>query len=232
MFYLQSKHKFEIQNDLGTWLRLAGGISSFEPDPNEETSDDRYLDGNGFAETDVTGGQLVIAIEGHRFHGDAAQDYIYSNQWKFGQARRSRARWTQPDGTQLEGPVTIAAVTGPGGEAGEKGAIGFELRFNGEPTVNDPAEPVTPTQAEIDQQQVTTLTVEPATLSLVEGDDGQLTATTEPEGHTVTWSSSDENIAMVDDTGLVTAIATGSATITAKADDQTATSDVTVTAAP
>lgn len=148
MYHLQSKHQFEVQDDAQAWQRVAVGISSFEPDPNEETSDDRYLDGNGFAETDITGGQLVIAFEGHRYHGDPAQDYIFSVQNKFGDARRSKGRWTQPDGTQLEGAITLAAITGPGGEAGEKGAIGFEFRFNGEPVENEPAETVTPIPGE------------------------------------------------------------------------------------
>ena len=46
----------------------------------------------------------------------------------------------------------------------------------------------------------------------------QLTATVNPEGYvdqTVTWSSSDDKIAKVDDKGNVTAVAPGAAIITA-----------------
>jgi uncharacterized protein YjdB len=43
----------------------------------------------------------------------------------------------------------------------------------------------------------------------------QLTATVDPVGETVTWHSSDDNIATVDNAGLVTAQADGTATITA-----------------
>ena len=49
-----------------------------------------------------------------------------------------------------------------------------------------------------------------------------LTAVTAPKyatDHSVTWSSSDENIATVDSTGKVKAIAAGIATITATAND-------------
>lgn len=149
VFYLQSAHKFEIQNDEGTWLRLAAGISSFEPDTNEETSQDHYLDGDGFAETDVTGGQLIIAFEGHRLTGDAAQDFIFSKQLVFGDARKTVFRWTLPDGTtQYEYPCTIAGIKGSSGAAGEKGEIEFEVHANGGITENDVVAPVTPTDRE------------------------------------------------------------------------------------
>lgn len=61
-----------------------------------------------------------------------------------------------------------------------------------------------------------------------------ITATVAPEGATnpaVTWSSSDESVATVDETGKITAVATGNATITATSNsdaDVNATYDVTV----
>ena len=56
-----------------------------------------------------------------------------------------------------------------------------------------------------------------------------LTATVQPNNttDTVVWSSSDENVATVNN-GVVSAVANGTATITAKAGDQTATCTVTV----
>ena len=59
-----------------------------------------------------------------------------------------------------------------------------------------------------------------------------LTATVTPEeiaaDTTVTWSSSDETVATVDFNGKVTAVATGNATITATAGEESATCDITV----
>ena len=49
------------------------------------------------------------------------------------------------------------------------------------------------------------------------GATSQLTATTTPEGGRVTWSSSNDSVATVSDSGLVTSVAYGSATITATA---------------
>jgi hypothetical protein len=71
---------------------------------------------------------------------------------------------------------------------------------------NDPGNPIT------------SVTVEPATLSLFVGKTASLTATVLPENaedKAVTWSSSDESIAKVDAAGEVSAIAAGVATVTA-----------------
>lgn len=67
-------------------------------------------------------------------------------------------------------------------------------------------------------------------LDLIEGDTFTLTATVEPDyatDQTVTWSTSDASVATVAD-GLVTAIAEGTATISATAGDFTATCEVAV----
>lgn len=79
---------------------------------------------------------------------------------------------------------------------------------------------------------VTGITVAPttATLSIAGGDTQQLTATLQPSGATgtVTWTSSDDNIATVSATGLVTPVAVGNAVITATCEGFTATCTVTV----
>ena len=77
---------------------------------------------------------------------------------------------------------------------------------------------------------VTSLTLDRTTLTMTEGDTQTLTATVKPDNatdKTVTWSSSNTAVATVDG-GKVTAVAPGTATITAKAGDKTATCAVTV----
>ena len=81
----------------------------------------------------------------------------------------------------------------------------------------------------------TNLTLDPTSLSVKVGETGTIAATVTPEDadQTVTWSSSDTDIATVDNTGKVTGVAEGEAVITAKcnADNNvTATCTVTVTA--
>ena len=59
----------------------------------------------------------------------------------------------------------------------------------------------------------------------------QLTAVVTPDNATnkaVTWSSSNDSVAIVDNNGFVTAVGNGIAIITATADEQTATCEITV----
>lgn len=80
----------------------------------------------------------------------------------------------------------------------------------------------------------TSVTLNKTTTSIKVGANETLTATVTPEGasQTVTWSSSDDTKATVDASGKVTAVAEGTATITAKtANNKSATCIVTVTTA-
>ena len=82
---------------------------------------------------------------------------------------------------------------------------------------------IAPTAIALDQNE----------LKLEAGKTAQLTATLSPEGATgaIEWLTSDDTVATVDG-GLVTAVAPGNATITAKVDELTATCAVTVTESP
>lgn len=64
------------------------------------------------------------------------------------------------------------------------------------------------------------------------GEEEILTVSATPEhaldGKTVNWTSSDKNVVTVDETGKVTAVGKGTATVTAKADDKTVSVDITV----
>lgn len=81
----------------------------------------------------------------------------------------------------------------------------------------------------------TKVTLDKTTLTLEEEKTDTLTATITPADSTdsITWTSSAPAVATVDQTGKVTAVAEGTATITAKANDEvSATCAVTVTAKP
>lgn len=74
----------------------------------------------------------------------------------------------------------------------------------------------------VDTVPVSSVTVVPDTLELVVNDTEQLTVVVLPNNatnNTVTWSSSDTNVITVDSSGLVTGIATGSASVTATSND-------------
>lgn len=138
-FLLQSAHRFQLNVEPGTgegtYARVAAGLTTFDPQWNDEIDQTAYLDGDGHLSSDVTGKQLVISFEGHRKFGDVAQDYIASLQGALGEDVKSDFRWTDPSGTTIEGDVTIANVVVSGGAANEKSTFSFEIHFNGKPTI-------------------------------------------------------------------------------------------------
>lgn len=79
---------------------------------------------------------------------------------------------------------------------------------------------------------VTDISLNKNATTIARGATEQLTATVDPEGtgSTVAWSSDNEKVATVDETGLVTAVGKGTANITATAGGQSATCAVTVNA--
>jgi uncharacterized protein YjdB len=87
-------------------------------------------------------------------------------------------------------------------------------------------------------QPVATVEIAPTSASVIAGDSVQLQATTRAAdggvltGRPVTWSTSDNTVATVASTGLVKAIAPGTASITATSEGQGATATVTVTPKP
>lgn len=80
--------------------------------------------------------------------------------------------------------------------------------------------------------KATDISVEPQAITLKKGEIGQLNATLTPADttETVSWSSSDEAIATVDEKGEVKGLTQGEATITAQVGELTATCNVTVSA--
>ena len=84
---------------------------------------------------------------------------------------------------------------------------------------------------------VSAVALSPTSASILAGQTQQLTATTQDvsgktlTGRVVTWTSSNVAIATVSSTGLVTAIAAGTATITSTSEGKTATSAITVSSA-
>ena len=83
---------------------------------------------------------------------------------------------------------------------------------------------------DVSTYKLTTLPL-PETITVASGMSQQLTPVPEPDNaeYTLTWTSSDETIATVDDQGLVTGVAPGTCTITATSDnDVKATCQVTV----
>lgn len=160
-FSLQSENQFWINTTPGVfapdgYVKLAAGITSFDPQWNEEIDQTQYLDGDGYGSSDVTGAQLVIAFEGHRKYGDAAQDFVAGLQSVVGEGRKTEFKWIDADGDQYTGKITVANIVASSGAANEKSAFSFEAHYNGKPVF-------TPSSNDTTAPTVTTVPVDAAT---------------------------------------------------------------------
>lgn len=136
-FELNFQDLFEIDTTpltTATWVRLAVGVSTAEPDNNEDIAQDKYLDGDGFGSSDVIGAQHIVSFSGHRVVGNTAQDYIAAMKLELGDARKTHLRYTDAGGNVISGNVTLANIKEGGGDAGAKKDFTFEAHFNGKPT--------------------------------------------------------------------------------------------------
>ena len=116
-----------------TWVRLARGISSITPNNNENKDQTAYLDGNGWASSDVIGKQRTYDVVGHRVVGDVAQDYIASKELALGDDCKTNFQAFDSRGRKISGAVTINAVVIGGGDAQGKVDFACSLDLNGEP---------------------------------------------------------------------------------------------------
>lgn len=122
----------------GTWTYspLKAGIESMEFAENEQNQQFFFLDGEGFAENEVTGSAPELVISGRRKVGDAAQDYIAGLQFKHGSERKSSIKITA-EGKVITCGCTIGAITSFGGATLDINAFGCTIRLNGKPTVTN-----------------------------------------------------------------------------------------------
>ena len=213
------------------WMALAAGTSkSFDMSPNSVTSD--ADDTKGYVESIVTNADLTISFEGEVRQNDKLDQYgVYRLIKYFNteiQAARQPTIWVRMEfgAVTLQGYMLINALSSDGGS---NDIVTFSTEFK----VADAS-----TFQVIDTDEAvpaTGVTVIPATASLVVGATRQLTGAVQPTDATVrtgTWTTSDATKATVSNTGLVTAVAAGSATITFTSTDGgfTGTTAVTVTA--
>src|SRR5438034_116429 len=181
----------------------------------------------------------VTAPTGQLAIGDSVQATTSTWVRNIAQPPADPATGTPPSviGTQsagARGVVDSGPVlnTTPGGD----GAIRYHVLFAAAPSgwvVQDYLAKIVPTVP------VAAVTVTPASVSVLQGQTVQLTATPRDAngnpltGRVITWQSSDNTIATVNGSGLVSGVAAGGpVTMTATSEGQSGTATVTVTVAP
>lgn len=139
IFELNYQSLYEInttpESGTATWSRIGAGITSADPSNNESKDQTNYLDGDGYAESEIIGAQFTLAFSGHRVHGDEAQDWIASIEHELGDNRKTQFRYTDMKGNQKTGNCTVVDIDFGGGDAASKKEISFGIDINGKPTV-------------------------------------------------------------------------------------------------
>ena len=116
-----------------TWIRFGAGISSVDPENNENIDQTAYIVDGGFSSSEVIGAQKILSWSGHRLVGDAAQDYIFSKEYDLGSSRKTNIRFYDAGGNLTTGGCTIANLKAGGGDAAAKTEISGEFHMNGKP---------------------------------------------------------------------------------------------------
>ncbi|WP_142501264.1 Ig-like domain-containing protein [Klebsiella sp. 2680] len=218
---------------LSEWLRL-GALTTKGFDYSMNTVTSEADDTKGLVENLVNNMDFTISGEGEFRKKDKTTEvgairlskYIFDEV----QAGRQPTLWVRFDfvgedaGTYIMGYFNTTSWSGDFGTSDISTFSGEWKVYDADTVVFEIADPIA----------VTGVTVTPATASIAVGSTQQLNATVEPSNATnqaVTYTSSDEAVATVNASGLVTAVAAGSATITATTADGsfTATSVITVT---
>lgn len=124
------------------YKELMDGISNLAQAINEVIVQTSYLADKGWGSSEVTGGQFTVTLTGHRKFGNEAQDYIFSSdvRYKFGNARKTNLRLTEPGGARIVWPVTLANITAAGGDSNQPDAITIGIHGNGAPEIEEAGE--------------------------------------------------------------------------------------------
>lgn len=218
---------------LSEWKRL-GAMTTKGIDYSMNTVSSEADDAKGLVENLVNNMDFTISGEGEFRKTDKENEigawrlskYIFDEV----QAGRQPTLWARFDfvgeeaGTYIMGYMNTTSWSGDFGTSDISTFSGEWKVYDADSVVFEVADPVAATGVD----------VSPATASLAVGATQQLTAAVTPADATnksVTWTSSAPGIATVTNTGLVKAVAKGSATITATTADGgfTKTSAITVT---
>ena len=141
MSWLLTQYGIELEIDTTpfaasrNYVPVCDGFDNIAKANNEQVQEFFFLCGKGWGSTEVTGARPVMTLTGFRKIGDPAQDFIFGQQGKFLNGRKTTLRRSimNADGTiQRETlNVTIQNIQDVGGATTEGAAISVEFAQNG-----------------------------------------------------------------------------------------------------
>lgn len=192
-----------------TWANALVGITECAPASDETVDEDDYYDNFGMDDTNVSKIKPSLAMTGYRRYGDPVQDFVQSKALTTGKDRKTNYRWTQPDGTFLQGKCSLVDLV-PGssmGEASAKGDLSYTINLDTVDVITIGTDIYTPEA--ISAEDVT------ATVGATTAVDAEVT----PEGANSKchYAIEDTSIATVDADGNVKGVTAGNTVLTIKA---------------
>ena len=119
-----------------TWASLSALTKNMSQSLNEVLYQAAYYADKGWGSTEVTGGQLTLTLTGDCKNGDAASDYILSEevQYHFGNARKTHMKLQRGD-KYIIWPITLANITAAYGDSNQPNVLTVTIHGNGRPVM-------------------------------------------------------------------------------------------------
>lgn len=243
-YFKAVKEKISLRNDVPDQLYTEGSWGFVNPEDNSDagyenagnlTSAEDSIYTNGWWAKSGKKCEYVIPLES----GSYMATGYFAEWWNKNRSVKFYARYKDDSGKDVESEAKVVKLSG---SARQTAAITFEVTGVADKTeVHFYAEKADGSEESViaglaieTYNAVTGVTLDKTELTLKKGDTATLKATVKPDNSNkkkVTWTSDNEAAATVVD-GKVTAVATGTAKITATVEGKTATCTVTVTDTP
>lgn len=135
--YIQKYDEKKATPDKEGWLRLAKYISDISANNDEETEEEAWYHGDGTPETTVISISKGYDVDGHRYHGDDAQDLIAEMEWDETK-RKVWHRIVQANGKkEVVGHATISDIVVDGGAAEDYEDFSCTITYDQKPEISD-----------------------------------------------------------------------------------------------
>lgn len=139
--YLLTQYGVQLELDITpfgparTFVPVCDGFDNITKNNNDQVKEFFFLCGKGWGSSEVTGAHPVMTLTGVRKIGDIAQDFIFAQQHKFLNGRKTTLRRSllNADGTITRETVrvTMQNIQDMGGATTDGAAISVEFSQNG-----------------------------------------------------------------------------------------------------
>lgn len=118
------------------WESLANLTQNMAQSLNEVLQQVAYYADKGWGSTEVTGAQMTLTLTGAVKPGDAACDYILSDEVMYGLGAARKTHMKLQKGTKVViWPITLANITPAYGDASAPNALTVTIHGNGRPSI-------------------------------------------------------------------------------------------------